>query len=109
MELALKVVRNKPEFKRAAKAELEILRQIHAEDREQNSCCIHVEACFEINQHVCLVFRALGPSVFDRLEGNGFMPYPIGQVRHIVRQLLTAIQFLQVGPDNTSRMIMFVE
>ena len=42
--------------------------------------------------HMCLTFEILGESVFDFLKGNGYVGYPLDQVRHISYQLSYAVK-----------------
>ncbi|XP_068603569.1 dual specificity protein kinase CLK2 isoform X3 [Brachionichthys hirsutus] len=49
---------------------------------------------FDYHGHMCLSFELLALSTFDFLKENGYLPYAIGQVRHVAYQLCLAVKFL---------------
>ena len=49
---------------------------------------------FNYYGHMCLTFEVLGESVFDFLKSNGYVPYPLDQVRHIAYQMSHAVRFM---------------
>merc|ERR1719471_2636218 len=47
---------------------------------------------FNFYGHMCLTFEILGESVFDFLKSNGYVGYPLEQVRHMSYQLSYAVK-----------------
>lgn len=53
--------------------------------------CIHLQDCFDVRNHICIVMELLGMSVFDFLKGNNFVPFPPHHVQHFAKQLLESV------------------
>ncbi|EGC30993.1 hypothetical protein DICPUDRAFT_40649, partial [Dictyostelium purpureum] len=53
--------------------------------------CIKLLDWFKYRDHMCLVFRKYGLSLYDFLKKNKYRPLPLSQIQKIGRQLLTAI------------------
>lgn len=92
--LALKVIKNVPKYREAAKLEINVLRTLQENDPDCKRMCIRMLEYFDYHGHICLTFELLGPSVFDFLKSNSYHPYPLEQVRHICYQLAYSVAFL---------------
>lgn len=55
------------------------------------SHCVRMLDWFDSCGHVCICFQLLSLSTFDFLKANNFLPYPIGQIRHMARQICHAV------------------
>lgn len=91
---ALKVIKNEPDKRRAAMAEIIALTVIECRDTLNTSLCIKMHDWFSYGGHVCIAFPLLGGSVFDFLRDNEFEPFTVTEVRHIIYQLCSATSFL---------------
>lgn len=47
---------------------------------------------FDYHGHMCISFELLALSTFDFLKENNYLPYSIGQVRHMAYQLCLAVK-----------------
>lgn len=47
---------------------------------------------FNFYGHVCISFELLSLSTFDFLKANSFLPYTLGQIRHMARQVCQAVR-----------------
>ena len=53
---------------------------------------------FDYHGHMCISFELLALSTFDFLKENNYLPYSIGQVRHMAYQLCLAVK-CECGPQ----------
>jgi len=56
-----------------------------------NYHCIRLLNWFLFRDHMCLVFKKYGLSLYEFLKKNKYRPLPLSQIQHISKQLLTAI------------------
>uniref|UniRef100_A0A3P9PEK5 dual-specificity kinase n=1 Tax=Poecilia reticulata TaxID=8081 RepID=A0A3P9PEK5_POERE len=49
---------------------------------------------FKHKSHICIVLERLGPSTFDFLRQNDFVPFSVEQIRHVAFQIFRAVSFL---------------
>lgn len=47
---------------------------------------------FDYHGHMCISFELLALSTFDFLKENNYLPYSIGQVRHMAYQICLAVK-----------------
>jgi len=92
--VAMKIIKNIHKYREAAKLEINVLQKLNAKDPQGKHLCVRMFDCFNYFGHMCLTFEILGESVFDFLKGNGYVGYPLEQVRHISYQLSYAVKFL---------------
>lgn len=92
--VAMKIIKNIHKYREAAKLEINVLQKLNAKDPQGKHLCVRMFDCFNYFGHMCLTFEILGESVFDFLKGNGYVGYPLEQVRHIAYQLSYAVKFL---------------
>ncbi|KAM9955449.1 hypothetical protein ACTFIW_007327 [Dictyostelium discoideum] len=55
------------------------------------SHCIKLLDSFLFKDHICLVFKRYGLSLYEFLKKNRYRPLPLSQIQNISKQLLTAI------------------
>jgi len=92
--VAMKIIKNIHKYREAAKLEINVLQKLNTKDPLGKHLCVRMFDCFNYFGHMCLTFEILGESVFDFLKGNGYVGYPLEQVRHISYQLSYAVKFL---------------
>lgn len=93
-QVAVKIIKNVPKYRAAAKIEIRVLEQIGAISSDGQNLCVQMLEWFDYHGHICLTFDMLGLSVFDFLKDNNYHPYPLSQVRHISYQLIKAVRYL---------------
>jgi len=92
--VAMKIIKNIHKYREAAKLEINVLQKLSNKDPNGKHLCVRMFDSFNYFGHMCLTFEVLGESVFDFLKGNGYIGYPLEQVRHISYQLSFAVKFL---------------
>ena len=94
-DVAIKVVRSVPKYRDAAMIELEVLNTLRYHDPTGRHNCVALRHWFDYRNHVCLVFKQLGCSLYDVLDRrNNFKPFPVDIVRDLGAQVLQALEFL---------------
>ncbi|KAI6243966.1 Serine/threonine-protein kinase Doa [Aphelenchoides fujianensis] len=93
-QLALKIIKNVPKYRDAARLEINVLRKLMEKDPTGSHLVIQLLDYFDYYGHMCLVFELLGLSVFDFMKHNDYNPYPMDQVRYISYQLCYAVKFM---------------
>jgi len=92
--VAMKIIKNIHKYREAAKLEINVLQKLNSKDPTGKHLCVKMFDSFNYFGHMCLTFEILGESVFDFLKSNGYVGYPLEQVRHISYQLSYAVKFL---------------
>ncbi|KAJ8354862.1 hypothetical protein SKAU_G00224290 [Synaphobranchus kaupii] len=92
--VALKIIKNVEKYKEAARLEINVLERINERDPENKHLCVQMYDWFDYHGHMCISFELLALSTFDFLKENNYLPYSIGQVRHMAYQLCQAVKFL---------------
>lgn len=91
--VAIKVIRNIPKYRDAAKIELRILTTLKKFDNENRNHCIHLRECIDYRGHICIVTDLLKISLYDFLERNKFIPYPGSHIQAISKQLIRSVTY----------------
>lgn len=91
---AIKIIRNIPKYRDAAKIELRILLTLKKFDNDNMNHCIHLKECFDYRGHICIVTDLLKISLYDFLEQNKFISFPGSHIQAILKQLIRSITFL---------------
>jgi hypothetical protein len=91
-QVAVKIIKNVPKYRAAAKIEIRVLEQIRDMQLDGQDICVQMLDWFDYSGHICLTFDMLGLSVFDFLKDNQYHPYPLFQVRHIAYQVIKAVR-----------------
>lgn len=91
--VAVKVIRNIPKYRDAAKIELRILTTLKKFDNENRNHCIHLRECLDYRGHICIVTDLLKISLYDFLEKNKFIPYPGSHIQAISKQLIRSVTY----------------
>jgi len=92
--VAMKIIKNIHKYREAAKLEINVLQKLNSKDPSGKHLCVRMFDSFNYYGHMCLTFEILGESVFDFLKSNGYVGYPLEQVRHMSYQLSYAVKFL---------------
>ncbi|XP_023685806.1 dual specificity protein kinase CLK2 [Paramormyrops kingsleyae] len=92
--VALKIIKNVEKYKEAARLEINVLERINEKDPENKHLCVRMFDWFDYHGHMCISFELLALSTFDFLKENNYLPYSIGQVRHMAYQICQAVKFL---------------
>jgi len=92
--VALKIIKNVPKYRDAAKLEINVLSKLGKYDPSGKYQCVDMLDYFDFHGHMCIAFEMLGKSVFEFLKDNNYHPYPMEQVRQMSDQLCYAVNFL---------------
>ena len=91
---AVKLIRNVPKYKAAAKIEVDVLNEIGRRDPNDDFHCIRLKESFEHEGHSCLMFDKYGLSLFDFMKKNNYKPFSPYLVQTFAKQLLKAVAFM---------------
>ncbi|XP_013887177.1 dual specificity protein kinase CLK1 [Austrofundulus limnaeus] len=92
--VAVKVVKKSDTLCAAALSEVSVLQEINSLDDDNRFACVRMLDWFQHEGHVCIVMELLGPSTFDFLRQNHFLPFSLQQIRLVAFQIFRAISFL---------------
>ncbi|XP_035285468.1 dual specificity protein kinase CLK2 [Anguilla anguilla] len=92
--VALKIIKNVEKYKEAARLEINVLEKINEKDPENKHLCVQMYDWFDYHGHMCISFELLALSTFDFLKENNYLPYSIGQVRHMAYQICQAVKYM---------------
>mmetsp|Transcript_67232 Transcript_67232/g.161113 ORF Transcript_67232/g.161113 Transcript_67232/m.161113 type:complete len:1051 (-) Transcript_67232:128-3280(-) len=93
--VALKIIKNKPEYFQQALNEVRILKLLNEEhDPTDEAHIVRMRDYFVYRQHLCIAFELLIGNLFDVLRQNNFKPFPMLLIRELTRQLLKAMNCL---------------
>ena len=98
VEVAIKVIKNKPAFHRQAKMEVELLQYLNGLDpasiggRDPN--IVQLKAHFVHRDHMCLVFELLSYNLYDLLRLTKFRGVSLNLVRKFAKQIITSLLVL---------------
>jgi serine/threonine protein kinase len=87
--VALKVIKNKPEYTRQAHAEIDILSRLPPNDH-----IIQLKEWFFFRSHLCIVLEECGVDLFALIKLNNYCGLSLNTVRVFARQLLDALSLL---------------
>uniref|UniRef100_A0AAQ4RJ96 dual-specificity kinase n=1 Tax=Gasterosteus aculeatus aculeatus TaxID=481459 RepID=A0AAQ4RJ96_GASAC len=90
--VALKIIKNVEKYKEAARLEINVLEKINEKDPDNKFLCVQMYDWFDYHGHMCISFELLALSTFDFLKENNYLPYSIGQVRHMAYQICLAVK-----------------
>ncbi|ORZ15259.1 kinase-like domain-containing protein [Absidia repens] len=91
---AIKVIRSIHKYREASVIEIRVLDTLRKHDPSNVYHCIHLNEWFDYENHICMVFELLGPSVFDFLKANHFKPFSLRQIQQLAKQIFTSVGFL---------------
>ena len=92
--VAIKIVRDVKRYYDSAIIEADIVKDVNRRAGRGLSHCAILYNSFTFTNHYCMVFEALGPSLYDFLKRHSYQPFPMICVRHFARQLLETLEFL---------------
>lgn len=96
-EVAIKVIKNHPDFNRQAEIEIDILDEINRELRIEKRRILKYHGSFVHENHRCIATELLGKNLFELLRDyNNFKGFPIFQVSNIIKQLLVCFDGLSM-------------
>lgn len=94
-DVAIKVIRDVEKYRRCAKREAELLRDIRDADTRNKSRCVRLYDKFlHEGKYFCLVCEVLGASLYDVLKGNQYRGFFLEDIQSIIQQCLQALSFL---------------
>ena len=98
---ALKVIRAVARYVLAAKYEAEVLEYLARAKAFNASHVVRLVEHFTYGEHYCLLYEALGPTLYDVIKRNHYkggsqLGFPMSQVQTFARQLLEAVDFLHL-------------
>ena len=92
LELAVKIIKNKPKFFDQAKEEIEVLKYLQSESRQNR--IITLEEFFVFRCHACLIFELLDLNLYQCIKLNNYTGFNLQSVKTWAQQILSALSFL---------------
>jgi dual specificity tyrosine-phosphorylation-regulated kinase 2/3/4 len=92
IEVAVKIIRNKPLYRKAGDHENKILHELATADPNDVNCIIKKLRSFEFRGHLCLVFELLSLNLYQFLHKHNFQGVSIPLIRRIAVQLFMALK-----------------
>ena len=89
--VAVKVVRNVPKYRDAAKIEIEILESLRART-PPDGLFVVLNDWFDFRGHICMVFEELGASLFDFVQKNDYQGLSMHDLRSVAWQLVESVR-----------------
>lgn len=94
-EVGIKVIRDVKRYMENAKIEADILKDIRRADSKGNSrCCLMSDVFVHQEKYFCMVFEALGPSLYEFVKANNFRGFWMQDIHSFTKQLLEGLSFL---------------
>ena len=92
--VAIKVVRNIQRYTDSARIEANIVRDVNRRGGRGVTHIVRMLGSFTFENHFCLAFECLGPSLYDFMKAIDYQPFPMACVQDFCIQLLEALEFL---------------
>ncbi|KAH7426157.1 hypothetical protein KP509_11G087000 [Ceratopteris richardii] len=90
--VAVKVIKNQPEYKNQAMMEISILHSLNTKyDPGDNNHIVRMLDYFIYKEHLCIVFEMLGLSLLQLLIMKKYDGLSLNLVRHFTKQILMAL------------------
>lgn len=109
LDVAIKIIRNNELMQKTGMKELEYLKRLNDQDRDDKFHCVRLFRHFNYRQHLCLVFEPLSMNLREVLKRYGKdVGLHIKAVRSYTQQLFLALKLLKrcnilhadIKPDN---------
>jgi dual specificity tyrosine-phosphorylation-regulated kinase 2/3/4 len=91
-DVAVKIIRNKPTYRKAGDLENKILYELAKADPNDLNCIVKKLRSFEFRGHLCLVFELLSLNLYQFLHRNSFQGVAPVLVRRVASQLFMALK-----------------
>jgi serine/threonine protein kinase len=92
--VAIKIVRQVARYAESAVVEARIVSDLNRRGGRGCTHCVVLHQSFFFQNHYCLVFENLGPSLYDFLQRHHYRAFPMVCIRDFCQQLLEALEFL---------------
>ncbi|CAM9527924.1 unnamed protein product, partial [Choristocarpus tenellus] len=93
--VAIKVIKNKPAYRKQAMMEREIATLLNKTyDPNNTKNIVRLLDCFLHKNHLCLVFELLSINLFELLKQHQFRGLPLPAIRQFIAQILEALEAL---------------
>ncbi|XP_015187789.1 PREDICTED: dual specificity tyrosine-phosphorylation-regulated kinase 2-like [Polistes dominula] len=92
--VALKMIRNEKRFHRQAQEEIEILKKLREQDKNDRMNIIHMFEAFTFRCHTCITFELLSINLYELIKKNRFRGFSLQLVRKFSYSLLLCLDAL---------------
>ncbi|GAX78051.1 hypothetical protein CEUSTIGMA_g5493.t1 [Chlamydomonas eustigma] len=92
---AVKVIRNKKQFRKQAMVELKMLSFLMEEDKGDSHHIVRMHGHFSFRNHLFIKFEVLSANLYDFLKKNDFMGLSQNLIRRFAHQILVALKFMK--------------
>lgn len=92
-EVAVKVIRNEPRFRRQAQIEIDILNKLSKEAHDNHTVVLLDKLDFR--NHVCLVFELHGQDLYSSISGRDFAGFTVRESAAAITNILQSLALLK--------------
>jgi serine/threonine protein kinase len=92
--VAIKIVRNVKRYYESALIEASVVEEVNRRGGRGMTHCVVMHGAFTFDNHFCMVFESLGPSLYDFLKRHNYQPFPLVCIQDFAVQLLETLEFL---------------
>lgn len=92
--VAIKIVRNVKRYYESALIEASVVEEVNRRGGRGMTHCVVMHDAFTFENHFCMVFESLGPSLYDFLKRHNYQPFPLVCIQDFAVQLLETLEFL---------------
>lgn len=92
-EVAMKIIKNKPKFNRAAKIEIEILNEISKYDTDD--CVIKMFDNFVFRNHIIIIFELQKSNLYQIMKKYNFVGFELNVTREIAIDILRTLKLFK--------------
>ena len=95
-QVAVKIIRNRPQFFTQARVEIDIVSKLN-EAGGENHNVVRLKKYLTWKDHLCLVFELLSFNLYDLIKFTKFQGVSLNLIRKFTVQLLASLEFMRVA------------
>ena len=92
--LAIKVIKNKPNYEAQGKIEIKILKKLNTNDPTCKRV-VKLHTAFKFRKHLFLVFELLGDSIFDLIKQQNYKGFALSKISMYTKQILEGLMLAE--------------
>ncbi|EFC37810.1 predicted protein [Naegleria gruberi] len=96
--VAVKIIKNKPQFHSQAQIEIGLLKDLNSKDTDGKNNIVRMKHYFAWKNHLCIVFELLSMNLYDLLKATNFNGISLLRIYRFGKELLRTLCFLS-RPD----------
>ncbi|KAF0975904.1 hypothetical protein FDP41_005231 [Naegleria fowleri] len=94
--VAVKIIKNKPQFHTQAHIEIQLLKDLNTKDANGKNNIVRMKEYFQWKNHLCIVFELLSMNLYDLLKASNFTGLSLFRICKFGKELLRTLSFLSL-------------